>query len=93
MNDERIKQLMALYGQPNSKTLINQVINEVQLDMLRKPFTSLQQIFVHCGVKFKVSGDDHQKEIGIFDEQESMIVSRLYFNLKEDGTEEFVCQE
>lgn len=95
MNDERIKQIMTQLGYPNSTShyqAIMQVINEVQLDMLRKPFTSLQQIFVHCGVKFKVRGDNHQKEIGIYEEQDGYTVT-LYFNIKEDGTEEFVCQE
>lgn len=99
MTDERIKQIMTQLGFPNSKShyvAINQVINEVQLDMLRKPFTSLQQIFVHCGVMFEVHGEkerQRQRELEILDEQGGHQGVRLYFNMKDDGTEEFVCQE
>ena len=103
MTDERIKQIMISLGQPNSTSLyqaINQIINETQLDMLRKPFSSLNQIFVHCGIKFKVTDQvnclphlSHQREIGIYDEQESQIITHLYFNIKDNDTEEFVCQE
>lgn len=96
MNDERIKQIMTQLGQPNSTSLytaINQVINEVQIDMMRKPFMSLQQIFVHCGVKFDVLGKLGQREIRILDEQGGNQGISLFFNMKDDGTEEFVCQE